>query len=58
MTPFKTIVFYIGIDSFQDHHSDSYGKTLQIDFFQDPHIVHYFWLISRPLCFTPKPDSF
>ena len=37
---------------------DSNGKMLQIDFFQDPHIVHYFGLISRPLCFTPKPDSF
>ena len=49
--------FFIEIDSFQDPQIDSHGKTSQIDSFQDPNIVYYFGLISRPLCFTPKPDS-
>ena len=47
---------FIEIDSIQDPQIDSHGKMSQIDSFQDPHIVYYFGLISRPLHFTPKPD--
>ena len=54
LTPFKTLVFNIGIDSFQDPCSDYYSKTSEIDSFQDPYVLHRNWLISRPLRSTPN----
>ena len=52
LTPFKTLVFNIGIDSFQDPCSDYFNKTSEIDSFQDPCVLHQNWLLSRPCTAT------
>ena len=38
----------IGVDFFQDHHSGLYGKSSQIDSFQDHYLYKHIWLLSRP----------
>ena len=54
LTHFRAIAQMAKVDSFQDHHSGLYGKSSEIDSFQDPCELQWNWLISGPCLYAAQ----